>query len=37
MDVAAIEEEIGGNIGKGDQVRNFEAIRHGRAHFQALI
>ena len=37
MNGAAIEEEIGDDIWKGDQARKFEMMRHGRAFFQYII
>ena len=37
MDGAALKEEIGDNIWKGDRAIKFEALRHGRALFQAIL
>ena len=37
MDEAALEEETGDNIRKGDWLRKFEAMRHGRTRFQAIL
>ena len=34
---AALEEEIGDDIWKGDRARKFEVLRHGRASFQAIL
>ena len=37
VDDAALKEEIGDNIRKGDQSRKFEAMRHGCTCFQDII
>ena len=37
VDGDALEEEIGEYIWKGDRARNFEAMRYGRARFQAIL
>ena len=37
VDGAALEEEIGDNIWKGDRARKFEVMRHGRSFFQYII